>query len=95
MLLPVIWSFPAQVSYLETISFIQELSAALAVRLYDEVDHTVQRIIQFNNVCPQSARRPKYRRCTLLEGRVSLYYLVKKKRIEIIAVRDNRRKPKY
>lgn len=95
MLLTVIWSLPAQVSYVETISFIQELSGALAARLYDEVDDTVRRIIQFNNVCPQSARRPKYRRCTLLEGRVSLYYIVRKKQVEIIAVRDNRRKPKF
>jgi plasmid stabilization system protein ParE len=94
-MLPVIWSLPAEVSYVETISFTRELSETLAARLYDEVQEVIQRIAQFNNICPPSPRKPKYRRCTILDGRISLYYMVRKKQIEIIAVRDNRRKPKF
>jgi len=94
-MLPVVWTFSARVSFIETTSFLQELSDTVASRLFEEVQETIQKIAQFNNVCPPSSRKPKYRRCAMLDGRVSLYYMVKKTRIEIIAVRDNRRKPKF
>lgn len=94
-MLPVVWTFSARVSFVETTSFLQELSETVAARLFEEVQETIQKITQFNKICPPSARKPKYRRCTMLDGRVSLYYMVRKKQIEIIAVRDNRRKPKF
>jgi plasmid stabilization system protein ParE len=94
-MLPVIWSLPAEVSYVETMSFLQELSETAAIRLIEEVEETIQKIAQFNKICPPSPRKTQYRRCTLLDGRVSLYYRVKKTQVEIIAVRDNRRKPKF
>ena len=94
-MLPVAWTFTAQVSFVETTSFLQELSDTIAAQLFEEVQQTIQKITQFNKICPPSPRKPKYRRCTMLDGRVSLYYIVKKKQIEIIAIRDNRRKPKF
>ncbi len=75
--------------------FAQELSQSLASSLLEETRDTIKKIAQFNQACPNSIRRPKFRRCTLMEGRISLFHIVKKNRIEIIAVRDNRRKPKF
>jgi len=94
-MLPVVWTFSARVSLVETMSFLQELSEDAAARLLEEVEATIQKIIQFNKICPPSLHKPRYHRCVMLDGRVSLYYMVKKTRIEIIAVRDNRRKPKF
>jgi hypothetical protein len=94
-MLAIFWSQKGQNSFLETVNYYQETSNQFATRFIDEVDQLSVRISQNKHLCPSSFKRKRFRKCQIMDGLVSVVYQVKISGIEIIDVRDNRRRQRF
>jgi plasmid stabilization system protein ParE len=90
----IIWTELAKDTYAELMDNLMEESLDLAIEVNEKVEKLTDSLSNFKQLCPSSAKIPRYRRCVITK-QTSLLYEVRKNLIFIIAVIDNRAEQLY
>ncbi|XOV92057.1 MAG: type II toxin-antitoxin system RelE/ParE family toxin [Bacteroidota bacterium] len=93
MSLKIEWSPRSEKEYLNLIDYLlKEWGEKSATKFSDRLQNVLSDISKKPQIYPSTERRKDVRRC-VVSKQISLYYRIKKDRIEIITLFDNRQSP--
>ena len=90
---PIEWSPRAESEYFDHLEYlIQEWGQKIAQNFERRIREVLNHIVQRPRMYPATGRRKNVRRC-VVSKQVSLYFRIRKDKIEIVTIFDTRRDP--